>query len=272
MSNASSNSTNRRSRFAFLRAKPDQSANRVPWHPLLAIGLVVAIYFISQLVGGLLVSLYPALHHWSTQHANDWLNNSVSAQFVYIVVAEGLTLSALWFFVRRYKFDIRRFGLVRPQKVDVVYTLAGFGFYFIAYAALLAAVSALIPSLNLNQQQQIGFQDAHSVAQLTMAAISLVVLPPLAEEILMRGFLYTSLRGYMSKLVAALITSVIFASGHLQWGDGAPLLWVAAIDTFVLSMVLVSLREKTGRLWAGVGLHALKNGVAFMVLFIFHAH
>jgi membrane protease YdiL (CAAX protease family) len=61
---------------------------------------------------------------------------------------------------------------------------------------------------------------------------------------------------------------LLFAAAHLQWGSGAPLLWVAAIDTFVLSMVLSTLREKTGSLWSAIGLHAIKNGVAFTLLFV----
>jgi membrane protease YdiL (CAAX protease family) len=108
------------------------------------------------------------------------------------------------------------------------------------------------------------------MAQLTLTFISLVILPPLVEETLMRGYLYGSLRKNMSKIGAALVTSIIFASAHLEFGSGAPLLWIAALDTFVLSLFLVYLREKTGSLWAGMLVHALKNGIAFASLFIFH--
>ena len=97
--------------------------------------------------------------------------------------------------------------------------------------------------------------------------ISLVLLPPVVEEIVARGFLYTGLRSKLPKIVAALITSALFAAAHLQWGSGAPLLWVAALDTFTLSLVLVYLREKTGGLAASMGVHMLKNGLAFVVLF-----
>ena len=76
----------------------------------------------------------------------------------------------------------------------------------------------------------------------------------------------------MPKIVAALITSIIFATAHLEFGEGAPLLWVAAIDTFVLSLALVYVRERTGRLWGSMGVHALKNTVAFVSIYIFHVH
>ena len=98
--------------------------------------------------------------------------------------------------------------------------------------------------------------------------VSLVVLPPLAEETVFRGFVYTGIRRRFPFLLSAVITSVLFAIPHLQFGEGAPLLWVAALDTFVLSLVLCYVRERTNSLWPGILIHALKNGIAFVALFL----
>ena len=100
--------------------------------------------------------------------------------------------------------------------------------------------------------------------------ISLVVLPPIVEEILVRGFLYTSLRKYLPRIWAVIIASALFAAAHLPEGNsGAGLLWVAAVDTFILSAVLIYLREKTDKLWASMMVHGMKNGIAFLSLFVF---
>lgn len=245
---------------------------KVPWHPVLAVVAVVVIYFVSQFVGGLTLSLYPAMRHWSDTQANNWINNSIFAQFIYVVIAEALTVLAVWQILRYFKVSVKVIGIKRFKVEDILYALLGFGMYFISYAIILQIVTKLIPALNVNQQQQIGFNNASGVGQLILTAISLVILPPIAEEILMRGFLYSSLRKSVPKIVAALITSIIFATAHLEFGQGAPLLWVAAIDTFILSLVLVFIREKTGRLWGSMGIHALKNTVAFMSIYIFHVH
>ncbi len=66
-------------------------------------------------------------------------------------------------------------------------------------------------------------------------------------------------------------TCILFAIGHLPAGGDAGPLYIAAIDTFVLSLVLIYLREKTGGLWSSMLLHAIKNGVAFTALFVLHA-
>jgi membrane protease YdiL (CAAX protease family) len=92
------------------------------------------------------------------------------------------------------------------------------------------------------------------------------------EEILFRGFLYSGLKKSLPKIWAVLLTCTIFAAPHLLEGGSSGLLWVAGIDTFILSLVLIWLREKTGRLYASMGLHALKNFIAFASLFLLHAH
>jgi membrane protease YdiL (CAAX protease family) len=87
---------------------------------------------------------------------------------------------------------------------------------------------------------------------------------------MMRGLLYSSLRKAMPVVTAGVVTSALFAIAHLpEGGSGGPL-YIAALDTFVLGLVLVYLRQKTDGLWASMSLHALKNGIAFIALFLVH--
>ena len=252
--------------------KPEQvfAAPTISWNPWLAVVFVVIIYFVSQFLASVLVSMYPFFQHWSSARANDWLNSSVIAQFIYIFVAEALTIGAIYFFLRHYKSSFKAIGLLKPRWRDPVYGLAILPLYFISYIVLVAVAKQLIPSLKVDQTQQIGFTDVHGFAPLLLTFVSLVILPPLVEEIMMRGLIYTGLKKVLPKIGAALVTSVIFASAHLQAGSGAPLLWIAAIDTFVLSLFLIYLREKTNSLWASMTLHASKNALAYVYIFLLH--
>lgn len=245
----------------------DNEIHKAKWGPLAAIIVTLVVYFGSQILAGLLVSIYPAIRGWSNTQIADWLDNSVTGQFVLIVVVEGLALFLLWRFLRWRKATFKDVGLKKPQPADVAWALIGFAMYFIAYILVLSAVKHYVPSLNVEQEQQLGFSKNISGNGLLYVFISLVILPPIVEEIMVRGFLYTGLRSKFPKVMAALIASMIFAAAHLQWGSGAPLLWVAALDTFTLSLVLVYLREKTGGLAAPMGVHMIKNGLAFIVLF-----
>ncbi len=247
------------------------SAATINWSPWLAVLFVVAVYFLSQIIAATALSVYPALRHWSSAQASNWLNTAITAQFFYVLIAETLVIGALYWFLKLRGRGWSAIGFRRPTWRDLGWGLMIAPLYYITYIIIATAGAALIPELNTTQAQQLGFNNPHGVAQLALTFISLVILPPLVEETLMRGYLYGSLRKSMPKLGAALVTSTIFASAHLEFGSGAPLLWIAALDTFVLSLFLVWLRERTGSLWAGMLLHGLKNGVAFAALFILHS-
>jgi membrane protease YdiL (CAAX protease family) len=249
----------------------DQAPDKtIRWHPLLAVLLVIVLYYAAQFAASLLVSLFAYAHHWSNQQATDWLDNSVGAQFAYILLAEAFTLGGVWAFLRAYRSNFLTIGLRRPKPSDVAYGLMAAPVYYVLYLLTVGVVSHFVQGFDVNQQQNIGFNDVHGVTALTLTFISLVILPPITEEILVRGFLYSSLKKALPLIWAALGTSVMFAIAHLPEGGSSGPLYIAALDTFVLSLVLIYLREKTGGLWASITLHAIKNGVAFLALFILH--
>ena len=253
--------------FIYSATKKDK---KIRWGALEAIGVTIFIYFIGQLIGGLIAFVIAAAFGYDRPAALDWIEKSTYGQFVSIVCIEAVSLGLLYVFLKRRGANWRNIGLGGKLKwSDIGYALVGYLVYFVLYLGALNLVSALLPNFNAEQQQQIGFEKAHGL-QLVAVFVSLVVLPPLVEEILMRGFLYSGLRKHVPKVAAVIITSSLFAAAHLQAGSGAALLWVAAVDTFVLSLVLIYLRERTGKLWSSIGLHSLKNFVAFLSLFVFH--
>jgi membrane protease YdiL (CAAX protease family) len=245
---------------------------RVPWSVWVGLVFVAGVYLGSQLLSGVLVSIYPTLKHWSSVQASDWLNNSVSAQFVFILLAEGLTIGAIYLFLKRRQLTLAIIDLKRPRWRDLGYGLSAVPVYYVLYLLTVGVVSHYVPGLNVNQQQNIGFTDVHGTVPLVLTFISLVILPPLAEEIMVRGFLYSTLKKALPLVSAAIVTSGLFAAAHLPEGGAAGPLYIAALDTFVLSLVLIYLREKTGSLWASITLHAFKNGVAFLALYVVHLH
>lgn len=241
------------------------------WGGFTAVVVVIVVYMISLYVGGGLLALYAAAHHWSSAYANNWLNNSVPAQFFYVLIDEAITILLLWGFLkwRRYKGALRGLGLGRPHLEDMRYVFTGLLAYFVLYI-LIVNFAAKFINLDVGQQQDIGFRVVNSHGDLLLTFLSLVIFPPLVEETIFRGFLFSGLRKSMRFAGAALITSALFAVPHLFEGASGRLLWTAGIDTFILSLVLCFAREKTGKLWAGMTIHGLKNFVAFYILFIHH--
>jgi membrane protease YdiL (CAAX protease family) len=240
----------------------------VPWHPALAVVYLVLIFFLSQIVGGIIVGIYSTAKYGSNTNISELINNSTSLQFTYILVAESVAVAGIFAFLKWFKTSLKAIGLRRPKWSDLGYGLLALPVYYAIFYVAVIVIKLLSPGLDVNQEQAVGFDGASGALPLLLTFISLVVLPPIAEEIMVRGYLYTSLRKKLSFVFAGLISSALFAAAHLAGAASGGLLWIAAIDTFTLALMLVFLRERTGGLWACMTLHAAKNSVAFYLLFI----
>jgi membrane protease YdiL (CAAX protease family) len=231
--------------------------------PLRVIVTTILIFIASQAVAVLVLSLvYGMLHH----HANLDFDNSVTAQFFYILIAEGLAALFAIMLVKNRGLQLSAIGLGRmPQLNDFARAALGFAAFWGLLIIAGLVINSFSPDLN-DQKQNLGFTHLNNGLENTLAFISLVILPPLGEEILMRGYLYSGLRRYWNFMPALIATSLIFGIAHLEFGGGGPLVWAAGIDTFLLSIVLVYLREHTGALYSGMAVHMLNNMIAFFVV------
>ena len=231
-----------------------------------AILLGLLLYLVPPTIASIVLVLALQATGMSGSDIEVWFQDATLAQFLYVAITESLVIAALIFLVRFAKIKIKDIGIRKPALSHIQYVIGGFMLYYVVYIVIAVIVSRLT-NINLDQEQEIGFNTDVSGGSLLLAGLSLVILPPLVEEILFRGYLYNRLRQVLSFAWSAFILSLLFGAAHLQLGSGNSPLWIAAIDTFILSLVLVYIREKTGTIWAGVAIHALKNAVAFVVLF-----
>jgi membrane protease YdiL (CAAX protease family) len=250
---------------------PDVKQKTEFWDPWAWLGLVVALLALlgSQIIIGLGFIFYAHLRSWSSTQANDWLNSSILGQFIFILLSEIAAVSLIVYFLKKSKLGLKYIGLRKPKWMDPVYGLIALPVYLVSYVVITAVITHFV-HINTNQKQQLGFNNVHGSLELFLTFISLVILPPIAEEIIFRGLTYSSLKKIMPLWGAVVGTSLLFAAGHLAEGGSVGPLYIAGIDTFILSLVLIFLREKTNGLWASMTLHALKNSIAFVALFALH--
>ncbi len=244
-----------------------QKGGAISWGPLAAILVTIAIFILSQLVVGIVVGVFFGIVDWDQSRVEQW-TDSTSGQFLFILFSSAVTLGILGWFLRKRKANFRVLGFARkPEWKDILRIVVGFIVYFgLLIAATIVASQFL--GVNTEQEQEIGFEGAKTSGQgLVLVFMSLVILPPIVEEILFRGFLFGGLRTKLSFPWAVVITSVLFAVPHL-FASSTGFLWIAAVDTFVLSLVLCYMREKTGALWVPIGIHAIKNSLAFIYIFV----
>lgn len=153
-------------------------------------------------------------------------------------------------------------GIARlPGLVDVLPIVLSVAAYYAGAFVLTLLASTFLPHDLIEQSQNVGFATANnSWGQVVLIIVILVVVTPIFEELIFRGFLLGRLQHNLGFWTAAIIVSLIFAVGHGQVNVG--------LTTFVLSMIACYVRRQTGAIWAGVGLHMLTNLVAASLVFV----
>lgn len=221
--------------------------NKPKWSLWQALFISIIAYFLSLLAASLI----------SIMLEDAKIGDTEKNFLVYATNTAVLLAIALIFIKRRQVTWCEFFQL--PKKSSLFWLPVYFGVY-LAASTFVQSMLQLIPNYDASQNQDVGFSTVAST-NLILVFISLVILPPLGEEIIFRGILYTGLKSKLRKLVAALIASALFGLAHAQWNVG--------VDTFVLSLVAIYAFEKHKSLWLPIGLHAIKNFIAFLALFVF---
>ena len=103
-------------------------------------------------------------------------------------------------------------------------------------------------------------RETQDIALLVALAIGAVLIAPIAEEVIFRGYLYPVVEKYTDRWFAAGFTGILFGVIHANLMS-LPVLCVIGI-------VLAVLYERTKSLWVVIGCHAAFNGfqVGLMLL------
>lgn len=249
---------------------PSQSAGEAPQPSnkpsvrkriLYAIGLPAWVFFGFMLAQAIVLALLSGLQ-WagvSFSSVDPSVFNSAASAVIYALAI--LLVLGVPYWVKKRPTTRADVGLQRlPSWMDFLWAPAGLIVYLILTTVVMAVAMQFLTFVDFTQAQDTGFAQVASRPEFILAFISLVIIAPVAEEVLFRGYLMGKLRKYMPLWISILITSLLFALVHFQWN--------VAIDVFVLSIVLCLLRVVSKSLWPSILLHMMKNGVAFYFLFI----
>lgn len=254
------------SQQAELPVSPKKSSSYRWWRVLALPAWVFVCFMLAQMVVVLIITILRELGVAFTA-VNTSVLETVAAALIYLLCF-ALIVSVPWL-VKRYRTSRADIGLTRlPTWMDIGLAPAGFVIYLLASGMCMYIVAQLVPGFNASEVQDIGFQNLSKQYEYILAFITLVILAPVAEEAIFRGYLYGKLRKSAPLWVAILTTSLLFGLLHMKW-DGGLLAGInVGLDVFVLSIIMCGLREATGSIWAGILLHMMKNGLAFYLLFI----
>ena len=165
--------------------------------------------------------------------------------------------------------DIPQFLMLRVRPKDIARnmyeSIAAYGFYFLTFLATVVFLQSFVGFINTDQAQELGIARAGSSFDLIAIFAMLVIIPAVVEEIIFRGFLFNMFKRYGGMIAAYVLTSVLFGFAHLELGNFN---WIAVIDTLILSVFLIYISQKHRSLYSAMVVHAIKNSVAFYILFV----
>lgn len=224
---------------------------------LLPVWVFVSFMAVQLLAGAAIAGLVAA--GVSFDGINSSIVGTTLSAIVYVLVI-ALVIGGPWLVLKR-PTTLQEVGLYRlPRWKDLGIAPIGFVGYLLLTTLIMAAAQAVLVFVDFDQQQVTGFEGLSQNYEYALAFLTLVIIAPIAEEVLFRGYLFGKLRKVAPVWVAILITSVLFGIVHLAWNVG--------IDVFALSVVMCLVTIWSKSLWPAIIIHMAKNFIAFYFLFI----
>ena len=188
-------------------------------------------------------------------------DDGCAQMFFYAAAYQAMLFAAVVFF-RRFCVARVDFGFkpgLRALAAGAAWALPS----FLILAAISAAVSFLTQYFTggLPRPQYIILQlkNCGSPAVLAVAVFSIVVFAPVCEELLFRGLIYRTAKGFFAEnsaagaRFAAVLTAAIFALAH---GSA-----FAFVQLWAVSLILTSLYERSGNIFSCMVCHGAFNAL-----------
>lgn len=195
----------------------------------------------------------------------EWIGSPIGALvFSVVIYSVALFLTILPFLIQKKSFTeiLQALGLKRPIRFKMLlWALLYQGIFIgVTMVVMFALMVVQIPGLDLTQEQELSFNGLSYWHEYVAAFVLLVVLAPVIEELIFRGYLYGRLRKYNGIIISTILTSVAFGIVHGQAN--------VAIVVGLLSVAMCLLRERFDSIYPTIMMHMFQNGFAYIMLFI----
>ncbi len=157
--------------------------------------------------------------------------------------------------------SLRGLGLGAPRFMDLAFGIGGAVLMCIA-VTLTALLQKRLTGISGEQKVVSMFQDTHPGLLLNLFVVIAVVIAPIVEEFVFRGFVFNALLRRMPLALAAILSGILFGAVHGEPIVIAPL----AIGGAVLAWIYYS----SGSLWSSMLAHATFNAINLAGVLVYH--
>ena len=243
--------------------------NKVVIHPqplftclgtlLLIIGMVV-FFFISQLIGIYIAGklVLPTAKSATVGDIFFFGSNDGTVVSISIMIGCVLLVAISALVIRVRGGNLKQYLALRPFSLAVGMGMIGLLLIFMIGSQALTYMLDKSPLAFVDPLYQ-------SVSSVWLLIFAMVIVAPIYEELIFRGILWSAIAEqfisppdteYRGAIIASLVTSLIFAVIHLQYG-------IYEISTIVvLALLFCYARIKSGSLILPILLHIINNGAA----------
>ena len=226
---------------------------------LLIVGMVV-VFFISQLLGIYIAGklLLPTAESTTLGDIFFFGSNDGTVVSISIMIGCLLLVAISALVIRMRGGNLKQYLALTPFSLAVGMGMIGLLLLFMIGSQALTYVLDKSPLAFVDPLYQ-------SVSSVWLLIFAMVIVAPIYEELIFRGLLWSAIAEQFTSppdtehrgaMVASLVTSLIFAVIHLQYG-------LYEISTIVvLALLFCYARIKSGSLILPMLLHIINNGVA----------
>ena len=227
---------------------PGTDAPRSPWGLWATLGWVLLSFVLSAIAGFVVVLIWrpDAIMSGGADMLKDGPLISVTTVASAIVQVGTLALAAK---LARWPAG-EYLGLVRPAMRPALIAIAIMIVFLLGYDAL----TYLIGRDVVTPFQVDTYRTARDGGTLPLLWLTFVIVAPVAEEIMFRGFLFRGwVRSEHSASPGILIISALFAAIHVQYD------WFGMLQVFFIGLLLAIARWRSGSTLLTILMHVLIN-------------
>jgi len=156
------------------------------------------------------------------------------------------------------------FGLRWLRWKNIFWIMPAFVFAMMIIGAILVACgwqTWVQDSFGAKPQEAVTLvRETSDVGLLVAIAVSAIIIAPIAEELIFRGYLYPVVKRFTDRWFASIFSGVLFGVIHFNV-MGLPML-------ALMGIILAVIYERSGSLWVPIGCHAAFNATSVGLMLI----
>ncbi len=169
-------------------------------------------------------------------------------------------LIILYFSKKKYKkITFQDFGFKKIGFLKCILAILSAYFVFLGIVAIITAINyhynIAIPGYN--PQENILKLFGERNLDLIFAGIAIVLIAPITEEILFRGFFLRTFLNKWGIYYGSIISALIFSLLHYPWQS--------FLQIFILGLIINSLVIRYKSIWPAIGFHFFNNAITFVI-------